>query len=263
MTNQDFSAESFHSWTRSPESFREWISHHNERPELRELALDTVDVFEQILLSSPPSSELTGKLADAAMHSHQIVWEIGLSSLLLLGESRDDARSFIAEMAHSRKMEHRRRSIRYLTDRHPRSFSIAILSTLLQDRSGKIRGFAAGQIERLNLRELIPVLERAVEQESQRTVRFEIELSLALLRRNYFEYENTHGYALVLRCEQLFPPVHYWPGRIAGEPVSRDAVARHGIAIAFDEMRRNSGQQAVNTIRRPWTLWPEAAHDRP
>ena len=236
----------------SPESIRQWLAQRPDASEFRNLALEAVDAFELVIASATPCVEAMDKLGCAAMHSEFVIWDVGLLLLSHLGESQSDARSRIAELAHSRKMEHRRRSIQYISDRYPSSFCRSLLSELLCDRSAKIRGFSASRIERLNLREMIPTLEVALQQESHAGARFEIEFSLALLRDNYFEYENTNGYTMVLRCDQLFPPVHHWPSHIAGERVSRDTVGRHGIPVAIEEMRQSSVIQAVNATRRPW-----------
>ncbi len=233
----------------SPNSLRQWVTQRHEPSELTDVAITAIDAFEDAIASVIPSSEPLRVLTAAATHPRIVVWDIGLMLIARLGETKDEARRCIVELAQSKKMEHRRRSIQYITDRYPRSFCLTLLSELLADRSAKIRGFAACRIERLNLRELIPLLENVCERETHTDARFELDFSLAMLRNDYYEYENANGYTLVLRCDRLFPPVHHWPGRIAGELVTRENISKHGISIAFDEMRRSHGHEAV---RRPW-----------
>jgi hypothetical protein len=236
----------------SPDLIRQWVAQRHEASALKELAYEAIDAFERATGSNVSSIDSLHMLTAAAMHSRFVVWDVGLLLLARLGESNAMARSCISDLAHSKKMEHRRRSIQYITDRYPRSFCISLLSGLLADRSVKVRAFAACRIERLNLRELTSLLENTFEQESNNEARFDFEFSIAMLRNNYYENENANGYSLVLRCDRLFPPIHYWPGRIAGELVTRDSVSTHGISLAFDEMRRSTGHESTSAVRRPW-----------
>ncbi|SMP80116.1 hypothetical protein SAMN06265222_1453 [Neorhodopirellula lusitana] len=231
---------------------RQWLDRSNESDDHKELAFASIDAFQHAIASAAPSTESLRVITEAAMHSRSLTWDVGLQLLARLGEDSDEARACIAKLAESSKMEQRRRSIQYISDRYPRPFCVTLLSKLLSDRSAKVRGFAAYRMELLNLKELTPLLQDAIKLEGNDEARFELEFALGLLRDNYYQCENAGQYKLILRCDRQFPPYKVWPGQISGKPITRASVEEHGISIAFEEMRRSTGYQTYSEMRRPW-----------
>jgi hypothetical protein len=75
----------------------------------------------------------------------------------------------------------------------------------------------------------------------------ELEFAIHLLRDNFFEYEDSNGYNLVLRFPELWPPKTIWPGQIDRERVMRD-----GIVTIREEVRDSFIDGAIEGLRRPW-----------
>jgi len=236
----------------TPQSFRDWLNHRRETKSLKSIASRAIDAFEMAWDNSHGIEHLLDAMYSAATHPRFVVWEVGLPLLSRLAQRSVDARERISSLAVARQAEIRRRSIQYLNDLYPRAFCVDLLRLLLADRSAVVRGFAAGRTERLNLHEMLPTLQAVRDKEKNKTAVFELELAIHLLRDNFFEYENSNGYNLVLRFPELWPPMVIWPAQIDRERVMRD-----GIDAIRREVRDQSVGGAVGGLRRPWA-WDTA-----
>ncbi|MCA8993589.1 MAG: HEAT repeat domain-containing protein [Planctomycetaceae bacterium] len=230
----------------SPGDFRSWIDGRHESDELKQSARDAVDDYESALAACN-AADSVDRLYDAAIHFRSIVWEVALPLLSQLAGSSDLARQCIQRMSTERNSELRRRSIQYLDDFYPRSFCIQLLHALLQDRSAKVRGFAASRIEGLGLVELLPNLKTALHSEKNKVARFELDYALCLLRDGYYEMHRS-GYCLAIRNADSGPGGAVWIRNFRGKPLSAERVRELGIEVVCREVLDNHGVKPL----RPW-----------
>jgi len=155
----------------TPESCRFWLDVRHESQELKQLASDAIDAYKSAA-ANPNSSASLEYLHFAAVHPSVVVWDPGLSMLSQLCKSFHLARQKIELLSTDRKAEIRRRSIQYLVDSYPRAFCVGIFQALQLDRSAKVRGLAASQVEGLGLKDLLPNLENTLAVEHNETAQF-------------------------------------------------------------------------------------------
>ncbi|MCY2967592.1 MAG: hypothetical protein NT069_28835 [Planctomycetota bacterium] len=228
------------------QSLREWLKSRHESLELKSIATQAMDAFDDLVHDRGDHGVALDRLAAAAGHSRMVVWDLGLSLLARLAEDSEPARDRIWELARSRTAECRRRSVQYLTDGYPREFCVKLLGQLLVDRSAIVREFAAGRCCQLVIREHLPAIASALESEKNLTTRSGMQLSYFLLRDNFFEYENDNGYNIVLNFPEKFPAFWLWPGQ-----VTREQVASVG-PEAFRQRTRAELESRGVASGRPW-----------
>lgn len=227
------------------QSYREWLDSRSEPPELKIIAVRAIDAFESITHDRETIEEPLNDLYLAASHQRFVVWEVGLPLLAQIAEHSKDARAKILNLAHDRKAENRRRSIQYLSDGFPRTFCTAILAELLMDKSARVRGFTAGRCCALALNELLPSISMARAIEKDQTAQFELDFAFHLMRDNFYEYENSNGYNIVLNFPEEYPARHVWPGQ-----VTKDMVLIEGVEAVRSRIRAENFSLGI--LRRPW-----------
>ena len=147
-----------------------------------------------------------------------------------------------------KKAEIRRRSIQYITDRYSKSFCIVVLTRLLHDRSLKVRDFAASRIAYLNLREMMPVLEIAMQSETDPDTQRDMSQVFHLMRDGCFFDDRPEHKTLWLYFPDLFP---------AATPWVLDAQNRweKGDSIEVIKSETLKANPEINLLRREWE-WP-------
>lgn len=232
---------------RSPEDYRSWLAGRHESEDLKAIALRAISLYVRAKEEPNSSDQFLDELLTAAAHPRFVVWEVALPLLAELAECSAASRTRIRALASNKDSELRRRSIQYINDNYPRDFCVDLLRLMLTDRSSRVRGFAAGRIESLNLVELLPLMDEALSREKNAATRFEIEFSMCLLRDNHFEYDNHNGYNLVLRFADNWPRQIVWPGGL-----TREEVRAVGVDCIRDQVRESPGFKDWIADGRPW-----------
>ncbi len=87
------------------------------------------------------------------------------------------------------------------------------------DRSARVRKFAAGRCCGLALNELLPSIAISRATERDQTAQFELDFAFHLMRDNFYEYEDSNGYNIVLNFPEEYPASHVWPGQVTKDMV--------------------------------------------
>ena len=147
------------------QSFRDWLQSQKAHAELIAVSTQAIDDYDSLNASNDKASELLDRLASATEHARFVVSEVALPLLSRIAVTSSEARQRIHVMSHSRKMEMRRRSIQYLNGL-PREFCVDLLTRLLADKSARNREYAARKIECHDLKQLLPLLEVTISNET-------------------------------------------------------------------------------------------------
>ncbi len=84
---------------------------------------------------------------------------------------------------------------------------------------------------------------RAIEKD--RTAQFELDFAFHLMRDNFYEYEDTNGYKIVLNFPEEYPARNVWPGQ-----VNTNMVSSEGVEAIRNRIRAQSLSLGIQ--RRPW-----------
>ena len=231
----------------SSQSFRDWLDSRGDPPELKMIAVRAIDAFESINHDPNDTEQPLNHLYAAASHPRFVVWDVGLPLLSQIAEKFEDARAKILKLASERKAENRRRSVQYLSDGFPRSFCVAILAELLKDKSARVRGFAAGRSCSLALNELMPSISMARAIENDRTAQFELDVAFHLMRDNFYEYEDSNGYHIVINYPEDYPARHIWCTQ-----VTREMVANEGLESIRSRVKSENASLEIQRRPRYW-----------
>jgi hypothetical protein len=105
--------------------------------------------------------------------------------LAALAAQHPAAQECIREMMASRKSQERDGAVYLLNDQLPRSLSLEVLRQALDDRSSTVRVGASRKCDMLELRELVPELERRIALETDPRAKQTLEFHTAILRDGY------------------------------------------------------------------------------
>jgi len=105
----------------------------------------------------------------------------------------------------------------------------AVVQRGLMDKSARVRWKAADRADRLECRDLLPDIERAIEAERNRKTRQTLQYHLRMLRDGYIAKDQADG------------RVSIWirtPQGSSGHDVDADAIKKKGIAAVVAELRK-------------------------
>lgn len=208
------------------DSFREWLDQRHEPEALKSIAYSAIDSYESFKANSKPSNiAALDELFAATCHKNFVIWDVAMWLLFRLARKSKLARDYIRRLVHSKKHGLRQRSLLGLGPKHPRKFSCEICEQLIADRAQIVRWTAARKIEALDLQELLPLLELAVEREVDEQLCAEMELFVSLMRDGY-HVETTDGFYLSIRVE---PGHRVCFSYFEGKPLTKNRFRKLGI----------------------------------
>jgi hypothetical protein len=164
----------------------------------REAAQITLDAARNGVLSDADLSILLTHAAD-----RRTVLSINVASMLgKLAGLFPPVEQAIERMAQSSKQITRQNAVLALLDIPPCALHKRIYTAALQDKSKKIRIFAARDIQCYGIASLIPALEQAVENEQDAEVQKNLDFHLSLLRDGWLIDPQENGYIWVSCCSK-------------------------------------------------------------
>ncbi len=173
----------------------------------------------------------------------QLTWELCQKCLQVLQPKHSAVREVWTELIGDADATVRKRTLRSMNSRLPRSYCVKILRQGLADRGSSVRSLAAYRIQNLLLKEMLPDLEQRLSLEKNDATKQNFEQAISMLRFGYF-YNAEAGHMLI-----------QWAGAIqtpGGKKYTRDYFAQNDHATIVEEFR----QRAADSMVREFT-WPD------
>ena len=208
------------------EHFAGWYDEFFTRryPELVEALDAAYDAFERTRQSGNLTEIDLALIVAAVRSSRAILWESVIDKLSPLTIFFEKARDAVSEMADDRKAPIRFRAMTAVRKRTPKQFTVPHLMKGLVDRSGRVRWRAAESAERLELLEMLPAIEAALQNEKQAGTREAINCAYQLLKYSYIvDPERPDG----SRSVSFLPHTHH--GALSIRSFTKEQIDEHGL----------------------------------
>jgi hypothetical protein len=147
--------------------------------------IQAFNAFEHCALAETVSARDLRPLLIAAKSPASLVWQSALELLPRLARKHAAVRDAMLDMLNSKKVHERFNVIASLTSCVPKSLARKMIRQALNDKGARVRLKAAEAADRLNLRDLIPDLERSLAAETNANAKINMEFSTAMLRDGY------------------------------------------------------------------------------
>jgi hypothetical protein len=184
------------------EQTRKFIEDAFNKVEEKEILFSTCDVYDVLETKENISVNEIVPLVITAKNKSMGIWQIGADFLWGLAIKHEVAREAIRSLITSKKANERFQIMACIRRDAPISFAKEIILKGIADKRGsRVREKAAQAFRDLNLKELIPVFEDALEVETNENTKYEIKLSISLLRDGYMLEERASGLTLVFRTK--------------------------------------------------------------
>jgi len=181
--------------------YRDWINSRKVPSDRKQLANEALNTFE--ILSARKTIEPFDlePIIQAAKSPYLVAFDIGTEMLVRLAVNNLTAQSVIREIIlGARKENERFRMIAALNNDLPREFTIELLRKALYDKGKRVREKAAAMADTLELKELLPEIDKCLHSESHPITKKGIELHAAMLRDGYLLKKIEDGnYSLTVR----------------------------------------------------------------
>lgn len=185
----------------------EWYYPIRNKPdEIRKLRLIT-EITEVLDQKKQITGEDLRPVIDATMSKHACVWEEGATLLLRLAARHNLAQQALIKISNAPTAADRFKIMSFLRDgQHvPHEIKVQLLTHGLADKSSKVREFAANSIDALELKELLPMLEKAYVEESNSTTRSVLHFAIQMLRNGYATKDLGAGkFSVTVKLKQTY-----------------------------------------------------------
>jgi hypothetical protein len=182
------------------EHTRQWaLNHPGIKGDQLTLILAALDAFKTLEKRKKFSRKDLTPILDAARSRWVASSCSGGTMLATLAITHPVAQECIREMIASRKKQERDSAVYLLDGRLPRSLIVGVLRQALSDRSHVVRTRAAQKCDTLELRELLPDLERQRAVETDSYAKREFEFHTTILRDGYLVREEGDELAVTIR----------------------------------------------------------------
>lgn len=180
------------------DSYREHVeSDPRMRGDARRVAFAALEALKALRSAKSLAREDLEPIVQAIRCRLQAVREIGCPLLAELARAHAAARDAFRELMTSRKPSERLSAVLGLSRDMPRELLIEILSRGLDDRSKRVREWAAEQSWVLQVQEMGPALLRRVGTETDATFKRDLLSAVGLLRDGYVIKQNQDGSLLL------------------------------------------------------------------
>jgi hypothetical protein len=163
--------------------FRKFLGEQDLSPERRALAEAAITAF--LDFSDREDPALLAPLIAAARAPARALFEIGATLLGLLAQEFEAAREAWLGLTIDRTSTARFTAVAYLTPEMPRGFAQRVVERALADKSTKVRSKGVELASELELRALVPQLERLATDDPDEAVRRSLASWLPILRDGY------------------------------------------------------------------------------
>jgi len=146
--------------------YRDWINSRKVPSDRKQLANEALNTFE--ILSARKTIEPFDlePIIQAAKSPYLVAFDIGTEMLVRLAVNNLTAQSVIREIVlGARKENERFRMIAALNNDLPREFTIELLRKALYDKGKRVREKAAAMADTLELKELLPEIDKCLHSE--------------------------------------------------------------------------------------------------
>ncbi|TJY43900.1 hypothetical protein E5161_00375 [Cohnella pontilimi] len=190
------------------ERTRNFIEEFIDDEEQRLILVASCNAFDRLETKLTIEPSELQPIVNAAKNKHKAVWQIGGDFLWRLSINHEEARNVIRTLIHSRYVDERFQIMACIRKDVPVSFSKEIIREGIADTKGKrVREKAAQAFFDLNIKELVPDFEIALDKEQNEETKESIRMHLHLIRDGYYlkKYRENH---LTL----FFPNKEEWGG---------------------------------------------------
>ncbi|NOU98361.1 hypothetical protein GC093_34845 [Paenibacillus sp. LMG 31456] len=165
---------------------RKFIEEAFNNVEEKQILLATCDVYDTLEPKETITIDELEPIVNAARNKHMGVWQIGADFLWKLAIKHEVAREAIRNLITSKKVNERLQIIACIRKGVSVPFCKEIILTAIADKKGKrVREKAAQAFKELNLKELVPIFEDALDREQDDQTKKSIEMYLGLVRDGY------------------------------------------------------------------------------
>lgn len=168
----------------SPKQLNDFVTQY-VRPVLPEHEPDLLLAIKSIDSGQPVSDQVLSTIESSASDHRRNVYETCTYILAQLAVQDVRALAVVAKMAAASTVDARHNAILCLRSENPSAHCESIVRAALNDKTPRVRCKAADWAGRLRLRSVVPDLERAVQQESNKKTREVMCFELELLRDGF------------------------------------------------------------------------------
>jgi hypothetical protein len=180
------------------ERIRNFIDDTFNKLEERDILFSAFEVYDSLETKDNITVHEIEPIVITAKNKTYGIWQIGADFLWRLAIKHEVAREAIRSLITSKKVNERFQIMACIRHDSPISFAKEIILVGIADKRGRrVREKAAQAFNELNLKELIPIFEDALEIETNETTKWHIKLYLYLLRDGYILEERESGLNLV------------------------------------------------------------------
>jgi len=213
--------------------YRGWVNAQNDPPDRKQIAHEALDTYEKLVGHDAIERHELGPIVIAAMCPYRVAYDIGTEMLVRLASSNVTAQDVIREIVfNSHKVSERFRIIANLSHGLSREYTVELIRKALNDKGNRVREKAAEVADSLELKELLPDLDKRLLSENHPSAKRAIEFHAAMLRDGYVLKQNVDGsFALTVRKK------NGWNNGWSGKTIKKEDIENGKLQFLIEKIQ--------------------------